>query len=80
MKIEKKLKSMIEKHMPCPIPGLIIDDNTDLVEDMRFDSISFFALLLDLEEEFCINFLCFEIESLVYKDIKKMIEDKLQNQ
>ncbi len=80
MNIEKKITSIIKKNMPYPIPEIIIDDNTDLVEDMNFDSISFFAFLLDLEEEFGINFLCFEIETLTFKDIKKMVERKLKNQ
>lgn len=78
MNVEEKIKSIIEKNMPCPIPKLVIDDNTDLIGDVGFDSISFFAFLLDLEKEFGINFLCFEIESLVFKEIKKIVEDKLQ--
>ena len=38
----------------------------------------FFSLLLDLEQEFGISFLCFEIESLVFKNIIKMVKDKMQ--
>lgn len=41
------------------------------------DSICFFAFLLDLEEEFKINMLCFEIDSLKLGDIKKIVEIKL---
>lgn len=80
MNIDKKIKSIIIKHMPYPIPDSEINSETDLVDDLGFDSISFFAFLLDLEEEFEISFLCFEIETLILKNIVKMVENKLQNQ
>ncbi|WP_138305659.1 acyl carrier protein [Agathobacter rectalis] len=76
--IEMKIRTIIERHMPSPGIEVIIGDDTDLVEDLGFDSISFFSLLLDLEQEFGISILCFEIESLVFKNIIKMVKDKMQ--
>ena len=55
--IEMKIRTIIERHMPSPGIEVIIGDDTDLVEDLGFDSISFFSLLLDLEQEFGISFL-----------------------
>lgn len=77
MNINDKINFLIKKNMPVDIPNLIIDDSTDLVEDIGMDSICFFAFLLDLEEEFKINMLCFEIDSLKLGDIKKIVEIKL---
>ena len=77
MNINDKINFLVKKNMPVDIPNLIIDDSTDLVEDIGMDSIFFFAFLLDLEEEFKINMLCFEIDSLKLGDIKKIVEIKL---
>ena len=40
--IERKIRTIIERHMPSPGIEVIIGDDTDLVEDLGFDSISFF--------------------------------------
>ncbi len=80
MNIDERIKNIIIKNMSYPISDLEINSETDLVNDLGFDSINFFAFLLDLEEEFEISFLCFEIETLVFKNIVKMVEKKLQNQ
>ena len=48
MNINDKINFLVKKNMPVDIPNLIIDDSTDLVEDIGMDSICFFAFLLDL--------------------------------
>ena len=41
MNINDKINFLVKKNMPVDIPNLIIDDSTDLVEDIGMDSICF---------------------------------------
>ena len=46
MNINDKINFLVKKNMPVDIPNLIIDDSTDLVEDIGMDSLLKCTILL----------------------------------
>ncbi len=79
---EKKLKRMIISKTEGEYNFQDINNKTNLIDDLGFDSIKMLQLILDLEREFMIEIddedLDFQILS-IYKNLSEMIERKLKN-
>ena len=56
IKNEEKLKYLIQKSAKNNIDIYDIKDETSLVDDLLFDSVSIIQLLIEIEEEFNIEF------------------------
>ncbi|MCL2773285.1 MAG: phosphopantetheine-binding protein [Oscillospiraceae bacterium] len=76
--IEQKIKSIILKNASLNYTENDITDNSDLVEDFKFDSMSILQLVLDIENDFKIqiedDFLLIALIS-DYKSLKTYIID-----
>lgn len=56
MKLEEKLKELVIKNTSnCEI-NFSVDSNTRLVEDLKYDSVDLVSLIVDIEDEFSIQF------------------------
>jgi len=78
--IEQKLKTIILKNASLDYIENDITDNSDLVEDLKFDSIRIIQLIVDIESEFKIqiedDFLLIELISN-YKSLKTHVINML---
>ena len=68
--IIKKIDELIVKNSSCNIRPEILNDTTNLIEDLNFDSISIMALIVDIECEFDLEF---EDEVLLINNISSYL-------
>ena len=50
------LKNCILENAPVKYTEVVVDENTDLVGDLGYDSLTFIKLIIDLERKFGYNF------------------------
>lgn len=76
MNIDKKLKEVIVKVADIKMDSCVIEKNTNLIDDLFFDSILLVNLISEIEEEFKIKLedKYLDVELLtVYDSLYKMI-------
>lgn len=54
--IEENLKKLVRRNMPEQDRDIIIEDNTDFIDDLEYDSLALMQLLQDIEDEFGVDF------------------------
>lgn len=82
MNIERKLKELIVDITTEEVDNNSIDTNTDLINDLGFDSIEIIELIVEIENEFKIEIDDDDINMNIlttYSELLSMIERKLQN-
>lgn len=82
MNIERKLKALIVDITTEKVDNNSIDTNTDLINDLGFDSIEIIELIVEIENEFKIEIDDDDINMNIlttYSELLSMIERKLQN-
>lgn len=80
LSVGEKLKQIIIRNTTFTTSENDINDETDLINDLGFDSINVIKLLAEIENEYGIEFE-YEFISLEfvgkYKDLKKSIETRI---
>lgn len=82
MNIERKLKALIVDITTEKVDSNSIDTNTDLINDLGFDSIEIIELIVEIENEFKIEIDDDDINMNIlttYSELLNMIERKLQS-
>lgn len=82
MNIERKLKALIVDITTKKVDNNLIDKNTDLINDLGFDSIEIIELIVEIENEFKIEIADDDINMNIlttYSELLSMIERKLKN-
>ena len=65
MSVHEKLVDIIQNSVSILYENIPIENDTDIINDLGFDSISIIQLILEIESEFNIKF----DDSLKYEDI-----------
>lgn len=72
--IENQIIQFIQQEAPLPVR---VKRNSNVLNDLGFDSLSFFTLLLTMEEKFSVNINIQEMEScLLVNNLIEIIERK----
>lgn len=78
--IESRLNDLIIKQAKGKIDNLLFNDTLDLLEDLLLDSIDFLELIVEIEEEFGIEFDAGDIDInsfAKYGTLKELVLEKI---